>query len=486
MSRSATKSSAHIAVDLGAQSCRVSLLRLSNEGTSVEVVHRFENAPREIGGGLRWNLSKIVSGVEHGLRLCSEMQPEGIQSVGVDGWAVDYVRVDESGIPLADPYCYRDERTVAAEKSAHELCSPERMRDITGIQLLRINTAYQLHADSQAQLSPGAGWSNLPEYLLMRWGAERISEYTNASHTQLLDLRSRQWSAEIFGALRLDLTRAPKLVPPGTDLGKMAGELSELPAFRATRLIAPACHDTASAIAGIPDDGEEWAYISSGTWSLVGTVLSSPCNGAAAARENFTNLGSVGNRYCFHKNVNGMWLLAQCLNAWAQEGSRWEIERLLAAAEQLPKPAYLIEVDDPDLLLAGRMPDRINEQLSRCGYPILDPSSSNAPEFASLIFHSMASRYAEVLQQVRILTGKKFSKLYVVGGAARNSYMNRLTREATNLEVRVGPAESATIGNFAIQLACLSGAVHQNNDAMLSEIRRLARNISVTDASPAA
>src|ERR1039458_7788042 len=435
---------ASIAVDLGADSCRVSLLRWKNGRASIELVHRFPNNPREIDGGLRWDLTGSVSGIEEGMRRCAELASEGIRSVAVDGWAVDYVRVDAAGLPLADPFCYRDPRTVKAERSAHRKCSQERMRELTGVQILPLNTVYQLYADQLAGLpdSEAQQWLNLPEYLLSHWGGARIAEYTNATHTQLVELYKKQWCREIFNCLRLDLASAPKLVPPGTDIGKLLGPLSELPAFADTTLIAPACHDTASAVAGIPAIGNDWAYISSGTWSLVGTLIEQPRNNAAAQAKNF----------------NGMWLIRQCTDEWASQGKQWEIAALVAAAEQVPCPEGLLDVDDPDLLLPERMPQRINAQRIKRGLAPLDESPANAPAFASLIFHSLAARYARVLDRVALLTGKRLKRLFIVGGANQNAFLNRLTAEPTRLEVYRGSPESSTVGNFAVQLATLEGS----------------------------
>jgi rhamnulokinase len=449
---------ASIAVDLGAESCRVSLLRWKDGRPAIELVHRFANNPREVDGGLRWDLGMIAGGVEDGLRKCAAIAEEGVRSIAVDGWAVDYVRVDAYGTPLADPFCYRDERTIKAEKSAHRRCSVERMRELTGIQILRINTVYQLHADALAGLPEGEQWLNLPEYMLSRWGGARVAEYTNATHTQMVELYKKQWCREIFNALHLDLAGAPKLVPPGTDVGKLSGPLAELPAFADTVLIAPACHDTASAIAGIPAVGNDWAYISSGTWSLVGTLIEQPRNGAPAASDNFTNLGAVGDRICFHKNVNGMWLIRQCIDQWALDGRVWPVPELVAASELVPQPDGLLDVDDPDLLLPERMPQRINAQRVKRGLEPLDERPENAPAFASLIFHSLAARYAKVLDRVALLTGKKLKRLFIVGGASQNLFLNRLTQEATGLEVFRGAPESSTVGNFAVQLATLEGS----------------------------
>ena len=449
-----------VAVDLGAESCRVSLLQWSQEAPKVTLVHRFANAPRE-SDGLRWDLGMIEAGVDEGLQRCAEMASEGVRSIAVDGWAVDYVRIDtdNKGRPVADPFCYRDERTIKAEQMLHRRISPERMRELTGIQLLRINTLYQLFADSLAGRPRNELWLTLPEYMLARWGGARVVEYTNASHTQLTELYKQQWSREIFQAAQLDLTAAPKIVPPGTVVGQLLGPLSKLPALRDVALIAPACHDTASAIAGIPAMGDDWAYISSGTWSLVGTLVEQPRNGDAARSDNFTNLGAVGSQTCFHKNVNGMWLIRQCIAHWAGQGTEWTVEDLVAAAEEqpIPQPGTLLDVDDPDLLLQGHMPERINAQRLKRGLPVVDESAANAPAFASLIFHSLAARYAEVLERVALHSGKRLKRLFVVGGASRNAFLNRLTQEATGLEVFRGSPESSTVGNFAVQLAVLDG-----------------------------
>jgi rhamnulokinase len=403
---------------------------------------------------VRWDLAMIEAGLDEGLRKCAGIATEGVRSIAVDGWAVDYVRIDPNNHPLADPICYRDERTIQSEHALHQKISSARLRALTGLQVLRINTLYQLYADALSGL-PDSPWLNLPEYILARWGAAPVAEYTNATHTHLIDLSTRQWSAEIFQAAHLNLASAPRLVAPGTQIGKLRGPLAELPAFRDTLLIAPACHDTASAIAGIPASGDDWAYISSGTWSLVGTLLHQPQNGADAAAENFTNLGAVGGQICFHKNVNGMWLLRQCMDAWASKGHPWTIPELLAAAEQIPAPQDLLDVDEPDLLLAGHMPQRINAQRVRKGLPPLADLPESAPVFASLIFHSLAAQYAKVLDRVALHSGKKLKRLFVVGGASQNDFLNRLTQQATGLELHRGSPESSTIGNLAVQLAAL-------------------------------
>ena len=441
-----------IAIDLGAESCRVSLLRWCEGRPHLQLVHRFANAAVERDGAWRWPFEHILQELHASLAHCAKLAPEGIRSIGVDGWAVDYVRLDANGMAIAEPFCYRDQRTVAAETALHERLSASRMRELTGIQIMRINTAYQLFSDGPELR--GKPWLNLPEYVLFRLGARPVSEFSNATHTQMVG-SDGAWSPEILKAIGCDAGTVPEIVASGTDLGRMRGPLATLPAFANTRLIAPCCHDTASAIAGVPDAAQDWAYISSGTWSLVGTLLSAPVNTAAAASGNFTNLGGAEGRICFHRNVNGMWLLRQCMDYWNAAGAALDVPGIITAAEGIEPKSYVLNVDDPDLLLQGEMPERINRQLRARSLPELSTSGKDAAELASLIFHSLAARYAEVLSQLTTITGKKFRCVYVLGGASQNLLLNRLTAQATGLDVHRGPLESSTIGNLAVQMRTL-------------------------------
>jgi rhamnulokinase len=445
-----------VAVDLGAESCRVSLVRWIDGQPEIRLVHRFANSARSEGNGLRWDIDAISKGVEEGLRGCAQLTPEGIAAIGVDGWAVDYVRLGPGGQPVGNPFCYRDERNVKAQKQVHSKISPERLYELTGIQILSLNTLYQLYADPGAEQS--LPWVNVPEFLMHWLGGRRVSEYTNATNTQLLGVQDQAWCHEIFDATGLDVNAAPPVARPGTKIGQLQGPLASLPAFRDTELIVPACHDTASAIAGIPAQGEDWGFISSGTWSLVGCVLDSPCVSEAARSANFSNEGGVGGKIYFLKNVNGMWLLRQCMEHWRLQGQVWTVEQLIAACADLPAPEDLLDVDAPDLLLPGDMPGRINSQLNRAGKPSISEGDGMAAQMANLIFHSLADRYAEVLQNATSTTGKALKQLYVVGGGSRNTLLNRLTARATGLEVLTGSTESTTVGNFAVQLAALEGA----------------------------
>jgi rhamnulokinase len=467
-----------VAVDLGAESCRVSLLRWANAVPNIQIVHRFPNGAIDEGDGLRWDIHRILAGVEEGLRACAELAPEGIGAIGVDGWAVDYVRLDSEGRPIFQPFCYRDRRTAESLLQVHARISPERLYALTGIQILPLNTLYQLFADRSRGVDQNTPWINLPEYVLFRLGGKRIAEYTNATQTQLVEPDSQTWCREIFDAAGLDLQAAPPIVMPGTKIGHLQRPLTALPALRHTALIAPACHDTASAIAGIPAGGDDWAFISSGTWSLVGSVLNAPCISDASRTKNFSNEGGIGGRTYFLKNVNGMWLLRQCMEHWRSQGKLWTAEQLIDACDSLPAPDRLLEVDDAELMLPGKMPERINSQLRRSGGVPIPEEAAMAPRVANLIFHSLAARYAAVLRDLAEVTKKPPKLLYIVGGGSRNAFLNRLTARATGLKVIVASTESATIGNFAVQLAALAGHYAPDVGVTSSAVAKWAEIIS--------
>ncbi|HEX6771141.1 MAG TPA: FGGY-family carbohydrate kinase [Acidobacteriaceae bacterium] len=443
-----------VAIDLGAESCRVSLL---TPGEKMRLVHRFANAPVSRGESLMWDIDRILSEIEIGLRRCAEQATDPIASIGVDGWAVDYVRLGSDDRPLGPPFCYRDLRTEATLAAMESRYSREKLFALSGAQPLRINTQFQLMADQAAGMPASTPWINLPEYVFATLGGRRVAEYTNATHTGLVDMRRRAWCPELFELSGLEIGAAPPLVTTGTDVGALRSSLASLPALSRTRLIATACHDTASAVAAIPLDGEDWAYISSGTWSLVGALIDQPVTTPEACAAGFTNQGAAGDRICFHKNVNGMWLLKQTIAQLCPNEQEWPMHEMLAAAEQLPSPHVLLDVDDSDLLLPGSMAARINAQRKRHGLAAIGETSSAMPQFASLICHSLAARYAAVLRDAERLTGRRFLRLAIVGGGSLNHFLNRLTAQATGLEIFCGVPEGSTVGNFAIQLATWEG-----------------------------
>lgn len=443
-----------VAIDLGAESCRVSLLQWRLGAPRISIVHRFANAPWDCSSAnLRWNLDHICNELEAGLRACAERAPEGVAGIGVTGWGVDYVRLNRSGEPVEPPFCYRDSRNTAALERVHSLISAERLYAKTGVQIQPINTIYQLYADKLSG-SASAPWVMLPEYILHWLGAPRVAEYTNATHTALIDPDTHSWSEEIFSATGLDRSAAPELVSSGTALGPLRPDLRRLPAFAHTQLIAPACHDTASAIAGIPPAAGDWAYISSGTWSLVGMLIPESHRTPQALVANFTNLGAAGGGILFHCGLAGMWLLRQCLDTWESDRN-WNLDDLIAASRLLPAPDAVLDLGDPAFVSPGDMPARINAQRRRRGLAPLPDGASSAPFYANLLFHSLASRYRALIAKIVELTGRQPRRICVVGGGSRNDSLNSLTEDRTGLPVVRCSAESSTLGNFAVQWARL-------------------------------
>ena len=458
---------ARVAIDLGAESCRVSLLRW-REGTGsprtglgpwgggrpeIALVHRIPNGPVHANGSLRWPFERILAGLEEGLRKAAAAAPEGIASVAVDGWAVDYVRLGADGMPLAEPFCYRDERNIRSKELADRLAPPEWAYRHAGAWPLRINTVYQLLADPASGIDAHSPWVSLPEYVLYRLGGRRVAEYTNATHTGLVDIATGDWSDELLERLHLPKVAFPPIVPAGSVIGKLRGPLAELSAFRDTELIVPACHDTASAIAGIQTDLDGTAYICSGTWSLVGTVIPVPITTQEAMDAGFTNQGAACEGFCFHTNVNGMWILKQCLESWRKAGRPWELPELIAQAATRNDFPGTVNVDAPPLMLDEDMPSRLNEQLLANGNAAIEDRAGNEPLFARVIFESLAHRYSSALRSLEHMLNDSIKRVHILGGGSLNQLLTRLTAERTGLPVETGNVESSTVGNFAVQMA---------------------------------
>jgi rhamnulokinase len=450
---------ARVAIDLGAESCRVSLLRWLGGEPNIEVVHRIPNGPVHRGNALHWALGEMIAGLESGLRKAATAAPEGIASIGADSWSVDYVRLGPDGKILREPFCYRDERTSATKEAADRIISSFDIFQRTGAYPLKLNTVYQLMADPAAgpegkndRIDPRAPWVMFPEFVLYWLSGRRVAEYTNASHTGLVNLKTGNWDAELFELLGLPIEAAPPIVPTGTVLGPLKGPLAELPAFRSTQIIAPATHDTASAIAGIPGDLSAAAYISSGTWSLVGTVTQTPVTTQHAFDAGYTNIGAAAGGLLFHSLINSMWLLKQCMDGWAAQGREWNIEALVRKAREC-RTTGVLDMDAETLMLDSDMPQRINNELTRLGFNEISDVAGNEPLFARTIFESLALRYASATANLEKMLGRKLERIHMIGGATRNKLLIELTERETGLKVEIGEAESSTVGNLAAQLA---------------------------------
>jgi len=447
-----------VAVDLGAESGRVVLCRWTgNEGT-LEEVHRFPNGPREEAGHLVWDVERLWLEIQTGLRAAGAKAQGRIASVGVDGWGVDYVLLDRTGHTIGRAYCYRDARNLPQMEQAFAKIPKSRIYEITGIQFLPFNTLYQLlahRAEFPREWERAAYWLTLPEYFHYRLAGAAAAEYTEASTTQLLDVRSRTWSKELTGALELSLEKFPSLAKPGTRLGMMNRELAQRVGLANVQVIAPACHDTGSAVAGIPYPHEGLAFISSGTWSLVGTVLEGPVVSEQGLEKNFTNEGGVAGSVRFLKNVIGLWLIQECLREWNAAGMSLTAAELAEQCAGMPAEGPFFVADETAYLAPGNMVARINAGLRAQGFE----EETRPTELAAIIFRSLARRYAEVIAELGQISGKKIERVAIVGGGVRNETLNQLTGQLTGYEILRGPSEAAAAGNAAVQIAALEGAL---------------------------
>jgi rhamnulokinase len=443
-----------VAADLGAESGRIVLCRWTGEEGILEEVHRFPNGARQEAGHLVWDLDRLWLEILKGLRLAVSKAGGRIASVAVDGWGVDYVLLDRTGNRIGHAYCYRDARNLPQMERAFTLFPQKRMYEITGIQFLPFNTVFQLMAHAAefpSEWDRATKWLTLPEYFLFRLSGVAMAEYTEASTTQLLDVHKRSWSEELTRALNLNLEKFPPIAPPGTPLGKMRKELATNLGLSKVQVIAPACHDTGAAVAGIPFPHEKLAFISSGTWSLVGMVLLNPVVTGPSFEQNFTNEGGVAGSIRFLSNVIGLWLLQECLREWSAQGLQLTAADLAQQCSDTPVDGPSFDADEKAFLAPGNMISRINAALRAQGFE----EETRPVELAAIIFRSLARRYARVIRDLQKIAGTHIERICIVGGGVKNETLNRLTSELTGREVLRGPSESTAVGNIAMQIAAL-------------------------------
>lgn len=472
--------SLYIAVDLGAGSGRVFLGGVAAGELLLQEVRRFHYPATESSGRLRWDLPAIFAEIKMGLRAAGARARElgrTITSIGVDSWGVDYGLTDSAGVLIELPICYRDERTHAAMEQVFSRMTRAEIFERTGIQFLVFNTLFQLFAHQQAGIPPGAQKLLLIPDLINFFLTDRaVSEYTNATTTQLLDAVSGDWDRQLLERLGLPAELLPEIVPAGAEVGLLTPALGDQLQLAGVRVVAPATHDTGSAVAGAPlKDG--WAYISSGTWSLVGVERTEVLINSEIERHNFTNEGGAFGTIRFLKNVMGLWILESCRREWQARGLSVEYDALLPPIETSSKVAALIFPDDERFLNPPSMLAALTEQLAESGL-----SAPETPaEVAKLILDSLALRYASVLTTIEALTGSRNSGVQIVGGGSQNDYLNQATANASGLPVLAGPTEATVIGNVLVQ------AVSAGRFASLKAAREhVAQNLTVKKFEPQA
>ncbi len=469
------------AVDIGASGGRViaGVVDANSDGPTVALhtVHRFANGMHEADGHLRWDIGGLYVEVRRGLRALGREFP-AVESIGIDTWAVDYALLDAGGSLLADPIAYRDTRTDAAVGRVHELVDADELYEINGLQHLPFTTLYQLDAERGSPIWESAAHALLLPDLLAYWltGTMR-TEYTNASTTGLVDARRREWSGALFDRLDIPSELFPPLEQPGTVRGVITPDVARELDLPATVFVTTVgSHDTASAVVGVPASGTDFAYVASGTWSLVGVELDEPVITAASRAANFTNEAGVGGRTRFLRNVGGLWLLQESMRAWAADGVEHDLARLLAEAAALPSGGPTIDVDDPTFIPPGDMPRRIREAAGPAGEGRLESPAA----ITACIVESLAAGYASTVASAAHLAARRVSTIHIVGGGAQNELLCQRTATLSGVPVVAGPVEATALGNVCVQ-AMAGGTLPDD----LDEVRRVvARTLDVVRYEP--
>jgi rhamnulokinase len=440
-----------LAVDIGASSGRVIVSRWDGERFALEELHRFPNGPLEQDGHLHWDAERLWQELQAGIAAYAARERAPLAGIGIDTWAVDYGLLDAQGRLLGKPYHYRDWRTAGVPALVDGLVPPDELYAITGIQRLPLNTLYQLAAAAQAgdpQLDAAETLLLMPDLFHFWLTGRKVAEYTNATTTMLLDARERGWATELLKRLGLPTQILPPLVEPGTVLGHVRPELREaLGLHHDVPVIAVGTHDTASAVAAVPGLDERSAYISSGTWSLVGVELDSPVLNETARRLNVTNEGGVGGTIRLLKNVGGLWLLQECQRRWQEQGHRYSWPELVAFAEAAPPLRSLVDPDAPEFLAVGDMPTTIRSYCRRTQQP--EPESVGA--IVRCCLESLALKYRWVVTALEQLTGRTIEVVRVVGGGSQNALLCQLTADACRRPVVAGSVEGTALGNSLVQ-----------------------------------
>ena len=433
----------HAAIDLGGSSGRVTVGELVDQKIVLTELHRFKHEPIQSSDGLFWDWQFILDQIKIGLNKACEMGQ--VETLGVDSWAVDYGLLDAKGELLAPPHCYRDGRTDGVMAKLKNELGVDYIYGKTGIQFIFFNTMYQLFVEKNSSIYGRADkFLMVPDLINYLLCGSISTEITNASTTQLLNVHTQDWDWELIEKLGIKKSLFAKINKPGEQVGKVAGHGK----LDSIKVISVGSHDTASAVAGAPlgEDGLT-AYISSGTWSLVGLELTKPVTDKKAMEFNITNEMGVADRIRFIKNVAGMWLLEESLDYWASKGENYTAAELAKAAADLPCTS-VIDANDPIFEKPGAMPERIAMLCEKSNQPV--PQSPAA--YARCIFDSLADAYVKVLAQLQSAAGVKINAINIVGGGSANRLLNQLTADATGLPVYAGPSEATVLGSILVQM----------------------------------
>ena len=466
----------YIAVDLGAESGRVMLGTVSDKLGLVEV-HRFGNGPVE-EDGLRWDFEKMFGEIKAGIKKAIAKADGEVLSIGVDSWGVDFGLIGDNGQLIEKPFHYRDSRTDGMMEKAFELMGKRQIYENSGIQFMQLNTIFQLlslklnRSDVLAKAKKAIMTADLVSYFLC---GRAYTEYSLGSTSQLMDMRTGLWSNDIFDKLSLPMEIMPELVESGTVVGQLTDEICQELGCGPINVVAVGSHDTACAVAAAPARKGNWAYLSSGTWSLMGIEIEKAIISDESFEYSFTNEGGVENTIRFLKNIMGLWLLQECRRQWQRDGVELSYGQITEMAEQAKPFAGFIDCDYGEFFSPGDMPAKINKYLEQTGGKPTDDKG----QIARIIFESLAIKYRREMKVIEEISGKKIDVLHIVGGGSRNELLNQFAANAVGKKVVAGPVEATASGNIMMQ-AIAAGQIKSLADGR----RLIAESFEVNEYSP--
>ena len=443
-----------LAFDLGAESGRAILGRFDGERISLSDVYRFPNIPVRLPDGLHWDVLHLWSEMMHGLTLAGKEHGNGLTGVGVDAWGVDFGLLDRAGALNANPYHYRDSRTDGMLVEAFSRVPRASIFEQTGIQFMALNSLYQLLSmvlSGSPALSGAETFLTIPDLFNFWLSGRKVCEFSNATTTQCYDPRRAGWAVPLLERLGIPTRIFPEIVAPGTVLGDLLPAVAEETGVRRLPIVAPACHDTGCAVAAVPAEKDDFVYISSGTWSLMGAELPDPVINEHSLSYDITNEGGVSGTFRFLRNITGLWLVQECRRTWAREGEALSYDDLTKMAAGADPLRCIIDPDSGEFMKPGDMPSRIRAFCEATGQPV--PETKGAIVRCAL--ESLALKYRWVLETLEKILGRPLGPIHIVGGGTQNRLLNQLTADATMRAVVTGPIEATAAGNVVIQAIAL-------------------------------
>ena len=440
----------YLAVDLGAESGRTILGSLDGDHLTLTETHRFANGPVRLNDGLHWDVLRLWGDIKEGIGKSSSNVNNSLESIGLDTWGVDFALLDKNGSMLSNPFHHRDERTDGMLDEAFKRMSRADIFNNTGIQFMQINTLYQLLAmvlQKSPLLDVAKNFVTIPDLYNYWLSGQITNEFTNATTTQCFDPRKRNWSSTVFDAFNIPSHLFKPVTDPGSQIGTLLPGIAEETGAGAVPIFLPACHDTGSAVVAIPAGNQDFAWISSGTWSIIGVETNQPVVNDKALEFNFTNEGGAFGTWRFSKNVMGLWLIQECRREWIRKGEEMSFDTLIQLAAE---SATFLSVIDPDFsgfLHPGDMPSRIQKYCVDTNQHV--PQTKG--EILRVALEGIALKYRWVLEHLEELTGKQLNPIHIIGGGTKNILLNQLTADSTGCTVITGPVEATAIGNVLMQ-----------------------------------